>query len=241
MATRWESGGGPRGADYDDRWRELAAAGHEVHGEADLVDGLLGDRANGGGVGSAGIEGAGIEGAGIEGRGGSVLDAGCGTGRVAIELARRGYGTVGVDLDASMLGRARAKAPELEWIEADLDGLALAGREGPRRFDAVVAAGNVMIFLAAGSEGRVLACLAAHLEPGGLLIAGFQLADSPRSGPRLGLDRYDEVAAAAGLTLESRWATWDRVPFVAGGEYAVSVHRAASRPRVASTRAGSGA
>jgi SAM-dependent methyltransferase len=213
VATRWESGGGPRGDDYDERWRRMAAAGHEVHGEADLVDQLLSDRARGGGDAP------------------SVLDAGCGTGRVAVELARRGYRTVGVDLDASMLDTARAKAPDLEWVEADLDGLALAGdgsgRAGPRRFDAVVAAGNVMIFLARGSEGRVLASLAAHLEAGGLLIAGFQLGDSPRSGPRLGLDRYDEVAAAAGLTLQSRWSTWARAPFVAGGDYAVSVHRAA--------------
>jgi len=44
-----------------------------------------------------------------------VLDAGCGTGRVAIELARRGLDVVGVDADPGMLSAARAKAPELEW------------------------------------------------------------------------------------------------------------------------------
>ena len=50
----------------------------------------------------------------------SVLDAGCGTGRVAIELARHGVDVVGVDVDASMIGEARRRAPELEWVEADL-------------------------------------------------------------------------------------------------------------------------
>src|SRR5512134_3974482 len=39
-----------------------------------------------------------------------ILDIGCGTGRHAIELARRGYTVVGVDLSESMLNKARAKA-----------------------------------------------------------------------------------------------------------------------------------
>ena len=82
-----------------------------------------------------------------------VLDAGCGTGRVAIELAARGFSVVGVDADNGMLSTARAKAPELEWIEADLSDLT------PRldaEFDLVLLAGNVMIFLQPGSEGRVM-------------------------------------------------------------------------------------
>ena len=85
----------------------------------------------------------------------------------------------------------------------------------------VVAAGNVMIFLAPGSERGVVAQLAARLAPGGLLVAGFQL-----NTGRLTLDRYDEYAAAAGLELVDRWSTWDRAPFV-GDDYAVSVHRPA--------------
>jgi predicted TPR repeat methyltransferase len=39
-----------------------------------------------------------------------ILDIGCGTGRHAIELARRGYDVTGVDLSASQLRRAREKA-----------------------------------------------------------------------------------------------------------------------------------
>src|SRR2546421_3509407 len=49
-----------------------------------------------------------------------VLDGGCGTGRVAIELSRRGVEVVGVDLDRDMIELARAKAPDLTWINADL-------------------------------------------------------------------------------------------------------------------------
>jgi hypothetical protein len=52
------------------------------------------------------------------------------------------------------------------------------------------------------------------------VVAGFELIAG-----RLSLDRYDELAAAAGLTLEARFATWDRRPWTPGGDYAVSVHR----------------
>src|SRR5262245_63462530 len=92
--SRWTSQDDvPRGDDYDARWRAMAASGQSIHGEADFICGLEPS---------------------------SVLDAGCGTGRVAIELARRGIEVVGVDLDEPMLAAAREKAPDLEWHLADL-------------------------------------------------------------------------------------------------------------------------
>lgn len=165
-----------------------AAAGENVHGEADFVSRFAPA---------------------------SVLDAGCGTGRVGRELARRGIDVVGVDLDAEMLATARRKAPDVEWHLADLATVDLA-----RTFEAIVMAGNVMIFLAAGSEAAVVANMARHLEPGGLLIAGFQLMPG-----RLAIERYDEIAELAGLALSERWSTWDRDVWDEGGGYAVSVHR----------------
>lgn len=45
-------------------------------------------------------------------RGKRILDIGCGTGRHAIELARRGYQVVGFDLSEGQLRRAREKAAE---------------------------------------------------------------------------------------------------------------------------------
>jgi 2-polyprenyl-3-methyl-5-hydroxy-6-metoxy-1,4-benzoquinol methylase len=156
----------------------------------------------------------------------SVLDAGCGTGRVAIELARRGFELVGLDADSGMLSAARAKAPDLEWVEADLTSFDLPAvqsepdPDGRRRFDVIVMAGNVMIFVVPGTEGAVLERVAAHLRPGGAVAAGFQLQQG-----RLSLDRYDELATAAGLTLAERFATWDRQPWTPGSDFAVSVHR----------------
>src|SRR5580658_6930104 len=93
----------------------------------------------------------------------SVLDAGCGTGRVAIELHRRGRRVVGIDLDPSMLEVARRKAPYIPWIQSDLAGPDLSVDQP---FDAVVLAGNVLIFLTPGTESDVVSNLAGLLAPG---------------------------------------------------------------------------
>ena len=179
---------------YDARWKEMAAKGESVHGEADFV---------------------------CRFQPSSVLDAGCGTGRVAIELARRGIDVVGVDLDESMLGAARAKAPDETWINADLLDVELG-----RTFDVVVLPGNVMIFLAPGTEAAVVANLARHVAGDGHLIAGFQL------GRGYDLQRYDADCEAAGLVLEDRYATWEGGCWRSGVDYAVSVHRHANVPTV---------
>jgi SAM-dependent methyltransferase len=188
-------------ARYDDRWAALAAAGQDIHGEADLITTLLAARP--GAVGKAAAV---------------VLDAGCGTGRVAIELARRGCSTVGVDVDPALLARAREKAPDLVWIAGDLAELPHGLAPGP--FDAVVLAGNVMIFVARGTEGRVLANVAVRTVPGGVVVAGFQL--SPGG---LTAAEYDEHARAAGLVPVARWSTWDRAASDDTANYAVCVHR----------------
>ena len=198
MTNRWQQSAVPRGDDYDERWRSMAAAGENIHGEADLIEALL-----------------------AESGGRTILDAGCGTGRVAIELARRGFTVTGVDADPAMLQTARANASELTWIESDL---ADPDIDCPAQ-DLVVLAGNVMIFLEPGSEGTVLANLANRLIAGGLLVAGFALQPG-----RLSLTEYDLLAERVGLLPVGRWATWDRQPF-GDGDYVVSVHRAVSGPK----------
>ncbi|TWP47543.1 class I SAM-dependent methyltransferase [Lentzea tibetensis] len=145
----------------------------------------------------------------------SVLDAGCGTGRVAIELKRHGIEVVGVDVDASMLATARKREPGVEWIESDLACLDLK-----RTFDVVVMAGNVPLFTPPGTQAALVKGVARHV--GRLLVAGFSL------GRGYGIAEYDEHAAAAGLTLVERFSTWDRAPF-GDDQYAVSVHTTGTR------------
>ena len=192
--NRWLSTPRASADEYDARYERRAAAGEDVHGEANFV---------------------------MRFAPGSVLDAGCGTGRVARELARRGVDAVGVDIDADMLATARRKSPELAWRCADLSSVDLG-----RTFDVILLAGNVMIFLAPGSESQVIANLVRHLAPDGLVIAGFQIQPG-----RLSVERYDTMAAAAGLSLTERWSTWDRGAWDPRGDYVLSVH-AASDARV---------
>jgi SAM-dependent methyltransferase len=186
---------GISGHAYDARFAALARAGQDVHGEANFVAAL-----------------------GVS----SVLDAGCGTGRVAIELARRGFEVVGIDRDPEFMRLARQKAPHLSWYEADLATVTLTtSAHELRSFDAIVLAGNVMIFLDTGTEQTVIANLSRHLAPGGVLVSGFQL----HQPGKISLVSYDTYATGAGLTLVERWATWDRDPWHPTSDYAVSVHR----------------
>ena len=176
---------------YQARFDRLAGTGADVHGEASFV-------------------------ASLEPAPTTVLDAGCGTGRVAIELARRGLAVVGVDVDGSMLDRARRSEPGIEWIQHDLTTLDLG-----RTFSVVVMAGNVPLFTPPGTHAELVVGCARHVAPGGALVAGFRL------GRNYGLADYDAHCTAAGLALAERYATWDGARFTPGGDYAVSVHRPA--------------
>ena len=88
-----------------------------------------------------------------------------------------------------------------------------------RTFDAAVIAGNVMAYVASGTEPRVLARVAAHVRAGGVVVVGF------------GTDRgysitdFDAHAAAAGLTREHRFATWDLRPWRDDATFVVTVLR----------------
>ncbi len=167
----------------------MAADGQNVHGEADFV---------------------------MSYKPKSVLDAGCGMGRVGIELANRGVVVTGVDLDPEMLDRAIARAPEAEWIVGDLADLDL-GRE----FDVVAMAGNVVPFVRPEDQAKVITALCRHVAPEGVLISGSSL------WPHWpGVSDYDQWCDANDFELVERFAAWTREPFETdGADYVVSVYR----------------
>ena len=145
----------------------------------------------------------------------TVLDAGCGTGRVAIELANRGIEVVGTDLDDHMLGVAAEKAPHIEWVAADLADLELS-----RTFDVVVMAGNIVLFVTPGTEAAVVAGAARHVGSGGALVAGFSL------GRGVTADEWEQWLGDAGLGSPQRYSTWSGDEFTTTSDYLVSVsHR----------------
>jgi predicted metal-dependent hydrolase len=180
-----------RGERYELTYDRRAAAGEDVHGEARFVLSL--------------------------GPPGSVLDAGCGTGRVARELARHGVEVVGVDIDPEMLEEAERRAPELTWIRHDVALVDLG-----RVFDCVLMAGNLLLFVERGREGMVVSNLARHLTQGGLLVAGFALQPG-----ELTVAGYNGLCYAAGLEPVGRWSTWQRDPFPGESGFVVAVHRRA--------------
>ena len=176
--------------EYDSRWDRLEADGVSVHDEAELVCRIGGER---------------------------IVDAGCGTGRVAVELARRGKTVIGIDNDPDMLELARGKTDDVTWILSDLASVDLYGR-----FDVVVMAGDVLNYVNPGSESQIISNLARHLDPGGVLICGASLAEPAQ------LTHFDNWCRAAGLLFDERYASWGGAPYDRPGHYAVSVHRVPS-------------
>lgn len=200
MGTRWQriarqQGGEDYAAVYADRFRTMAAHGGDVHGEADFVTGLTAAPAR-------------------------VLDAGCGTGRVAARLAQLGYDVVGCDVDPKMIAVARQEWPALDWRIADLAELRLN-----QQFDVVLLAGNVVPLLEPGTLTQTASSLAAHVAANGHLVAGFGLdaAHLPDGCPPLALDTFDAAMTDVSMRACQRWATWDRQPFQDDG-YVVVVY-----------------
>ncbi|MEW2429543.1 class I SAM-dependent methyltransferase [Micromonospora sp. NPDC047644] len=193
--TRWATDTGPEHSQwYIDRFRKLAAEGTDLAGEARLVDTLVAP-------------------------GSRILDAGSGTGRVGAALAERGHTVVGVDADPALVEAARADYPGPTWLVADLAELDLPALGEAEPFDAAVLAGNVLAFVAVGTEPEVLRRVADHLRPDGVLTVGF---GTERGYP---LTAFDADAVAAGLLVEHRFATWDLRPWRDDAEFAVTILR----------------
>ncbi|WFE54532.1 class I SAM-dependent methyltransferase [Micromonospora sp. WMMD1155] len=193
--TRWATDTGPEHSQwYIDRFRKLAAEGADLAGEARLVDTLVAP-------------------------GSRILDAGSGTGRVGAALAQRGHTVVGVDADPALVAAARADYPGPTWLVADLAELDLPALGEAEPFDAAVLAGNVLAFVAVGTEPEVLRRVAAHLRPDGVLTVGF---GTERGYP---LTAFDADAVAAGLRVEHRFATWDLRPWRDDAPFAVTILR----------------
>lgn len=199
FANPWLTTRSRTGAEYDAPYEACAKAGIDVHGETNFIMALLQTELK-------------------QPSPWQLLDAGCGTGRVSIELARRGVEIVGVDLDEVMLTQARNKAPQLDWRLGDLATIALA-----KQFDCIILPGNVMIYLTPGSETAVMQNLSRHLKKEGLLVAAFEL--TPKPWTDMSISKYDQLCHEVGLSLFARCSTWERDPWQPGDSYAVSVHR----------------
>ena len=105
--------------------------------------------------------------------GGPVLELGCGTGRVAIPVARAGVEVVGLDSSAKMLQVARRKARavgpiggKLTWVRGDMRSFSLE-----RKFSLImIPYRGFLSLLSVEEQRRCLEGIRAHLLPGGRLV-----------------------------------------------------------------------
>lgn len=198
--TRWEQTEEPHF--YGPYFADLVARGADIDGEARFVDA-------------------------VAGRGSKILDAGSGMGRVGAALQARGHTVVGVDLDADELERSREIFPELPVVQARLDRLSPADlTEHGADFDLIVSVGNVMVFLADGTEREVLTRLHALARPGGRLVVGFAVRNGPPSARDYPAEEFVADAEASGWSVEHRFATFELDPWSEDADFLVAVLRA---------------
>jgi SAM-dependent methyltransferase len=104
----------------------------------------------------------------------SVLEPGCGSGRVLEPLARRGLEAVGIDRSPAMVELARARGAEV--VLADMTGFDLG-----RRFDGAVCPINTLAHLSPEELARHLDAMGRHLRPGARYLVQLQLGGEAHS------------------------------------------------------------
>ena len=166
-------------------------------------------------------------------QGGPVLDLGAGTGRVAADLADRGYEVLALDTDSELLGALAERAPTVTTVTADVRDFHLADR-----FPLVIAPMQLVQILG-GRSGRLamLERVHAHLEEGGLFAAALTeprdaVADW-RDGQSEGLEPAADASPPLPDMLESEgWVFSSQPVSVAeqNGQIVVTRHRQAVSP-----------
>jgi SAM-dependent methyltransferase len=187
--SRWARGG-EKNLGYGRRFAELVGSGADVDGEARLADVLVPRQAR-------------------------ILDAGSGMGRVAGYLHRQGHRVVAAEPDPRLVEQSRRTYPDVEVLPHDILGLTdviLEAAFRPTEFDLVVCVGNVIMFVAEGTEVAVLRRLRDLLAPGGRILVGFHLQGGPETARKVAPEEFASEIAAAGLRIDQRFGGYDLRP-----------------------------
>ena len=150
----------------------------------------------------------------------TVLDIGCGIGNAVNGLRAAGHRAFGIDPTPELLQIA-GELYNPEWFRrlsasevspAPLDGLGF-----PTRFDVLLMSGNVPAFLSGEELDAAFKCMAAALEPDGVLVIGTttKVCGGPEDQTR--------AAAPTGLHLVQRFGDWHMGRFTEQSPWSVSV------------------
>ncbi len=176
---------------YAQRWRDFVAEGKDIDGEARLVDAMAP-------------------------RGGRILDAGAGTGRVGGYLLARGHTVVGVDIDSYLVNVARNDHPQGTWFVGELASFDLAA-EVETNFDVIVSTGNVISLLREQDRVQAFERMGSYLAPAGRMLLGFA------AGRGYEFDEFFRDLETAGLRLTSRFSSWDLRGFTDQSDFVVAI------------------
>ena len=144
----------------------------------------------------------------------SVLEPGCGSGRMLAAFAARGLEAVGIDRSAPMLALARARL-ETAGLDARLVLGDMADFDLGRPVDGAVCPINTLSHLAPAEVGRHLACVGRHLAPGARYLVQVAVRDAAAEPQPLWSSAWR--AERDGVALDVRWAT-ESVDLRAGRE-----------------------
>lgn len=122
-----------------------------------------------------------------------VLDVPCGTGRLAIALAAKGYRATGIDRSAELLRDGQNACPGIQWIERDMRQL-----EGLGPFDAAYCFGNSFAYFNDRGNQEFLHGVAKVLKPGG----------------RFALETHFAAETVLALPLGKRWYEFGDILFL---------------------------
>lgn len=146
----------------------------------------------------------------IAGRfGGPVLELGCGTGRVLLHLAEKGWPMVGVDNDPEMLGFLNSTvlqtvAGKVELQEADMRSLNLM-----RLFPLVILPCNTLSTFPSADRRQIFERVGQHLLPGGKFVFSMPnpeaLLELPEVGERELEEEFPHPDSGQPVQVFSRW------------------------------------
>jgi SAM-dependent methyltransferase len=147
---------------------------------------------------------------------GQILEIGCGTGRVALQLAQSGVDILGMDLSPAMLAVARQKSPgipNISWVEGDMQAFDFG-----KLFDLIIVPGHSFQFmLTVADQVSCLDCIRRHLAPGGKLVIHLCHNDLSWLGDLIGnqgskFELVGEYHPDSTGEIVRKWTAWSYAP-----------------------------